>query len=418
MLQSWRAVFARFRALLRSDAAGVRAGFYALLLSSGGDLIAGLTLGSITGTLESLPGLLVLVPAAIGMRGNVFGALGSRLGTAVHTGTFQISGQGRHGWRRRDTVVGQNLAAALSMSLSVSLVLAFLAKAISVAFGLENTISIADFVVISVIGGFLSSIVVMGITVVVAQQGVRLNWDLDNVTAPIVTAAGDMVTLPALFLATYLVGIPWLTVIVAVLCGAVALVALFASIRSRYPILRRIARESLPVLVLAGAIDVIAGLTIEKRFESFLVYPALLVLVPPFLEDSGALGSILSARVSTKLHLGTLVPGRGSLRSIGEDFLLVYMYAIPVFFLLGVSADIAALVVGLKSPGSLEMIAVSMLAGLIATTFAVLVGFYGAVAAHRLGLDPDNHGIPIVTSSLDLLGAFALILVIVALGLT
>ena len=64
------------------------------------------------------------------------------------------------------------------------------------------------------------------------------------------------------------------------------------------------------------------------------------------------------------------------------------------------------------------MIAVSMLAGVIATTFAVLVGFYGAVAAYRLGLDPDNHGIPIVTSSLDLLGAVALILVIVALGLT
>jgi mgtE-like transporter len=48
----------------------------------------------------------------------------------------------------------------------------------------------------------------------------------------------------------------------------------------------------------------------------------------------------------------------------------------------------------------------------------VFVGFYGAVAAYRLGLDPDNHGIPIVTSSLDLLGAVALILVIVALGLT
>ena len=104
MLRSWRAVVARFRALLRSDAAAVRAGFVALLISSGGDLLAGLILGSITGTLEALPGLLVLVPAAIGMRGNVFGALGSRLGTAIHTGTFQLS-------RRRDTVVGQNLAA-------------------------------------------------------------------------------------------------------------------------------------------------------------------------------------------------------------------------------------------------------------------------------------------------------------------
>jgi mgtE-like transporter len=64
------------------------------------------------------------------------------------------------------------------------------------------------------------------------------------------------------------------------------------------------------------------------------------------------------------------------------------------------------------------MIAVSVLAGAVATTFAVLIGFYGAVATHRLGLDPDNHGIPIVTSSLDLLGAFALILAIVALGLS
>src|SRR5258708_5701813 len=138
MLRSWRAVAARLRALVRSDPAGVRAGFVALLLSSGGDLLAGLTLGSITGTLASLPGLLVLVPAAIGMRGNVFGALGSRLGTAVHTGTFHLS-------RRRDTLVGQNLAVSLSMSLSVSLVLAVLAKVISVGFGVEHTISILDF---------------------------------------------------------------------------------------------------------------------------------------------------------------------------------------------------------------------------------------------------------------------------------
>jgi mgtE-like transporter len=411
MLRSWRAAAARLRALVRSDPVGVRAGFVALLISSGGDLLAGLTLGAITGTLEMLPGLLVLVPAAIGMRGNVFGALGSRLGTAIHTGTFRLS-------RRMDTVVGQNLAAAISLSLSISLVLAVLAKAISVGFGLENTISIADFVVISVIGGFLSSIVVLAITVGVAQLSTRRNWDLDNVSSPIVTAAGDMVTLPALFLATYLVGLAWVTPTVAVLCAIAGVAALVSSVRSPHPILRRIARESVPVLVLAGTIDVIAGLTIEKRFEAFLVYPALLVLVPPFLEDSGALGGILSARVSTKLHLGTLDPRRWRLRAVGEDVMLIYLYAVPVFLLLGITADIASAVVGLESPGVLEMIAVSMLAGLIATTFSVLVGFYGAVASYRLGLDPDNHAIPIVTSSLDLLGALALILAIVTLGLT
>jgi mgtE-like transporter len=247
---------------------------------------------------------------------------------------------------------------------------------------------------------------------------VRRDWDLDNVAAPIVTAAGDVITLPALFLATYLVGLAWVTPIIAVFCAIAGVVALVASVRARRPILRRIARESLPVLVLAGTIDIVAGLTIEKRFSSFLVYPALLVLVPPFLEDSGALGGILSARVSTKLHLGILQPGRWKLRAVADDVLLVFLYAVPVFLLLGVSADIAAAVVGLKSPGSLEMIAVSMFAGALATVFAVFVGFYGAVASYRLGLDPDNHGIPIVTSSLDLFGALALILAIVALGLT
>jgi mgtE-like transporter len=411
MLRPWRALAARFVALVRSDPAGVRAGFVALLLSSGGDLLAGLTLGSITGTLQSLPGLLVLVPAAIGMRGNVFGALGSRLGTMVHMGTFRLS-------RRLDTPVGQNLAASLLLSLAVSLVLAVLAKVVCEVFGLAHAIGIADFVVISVIGGVLSSLVVMAITVGVATLSVRRGWDLDNVSAPIVTAAGDMVTLPGLFLATYAVGVAWVTPVVAVACAVVGLAALVVSIRVRAPVLRRIARESLPVLAIAGSLDVIAGLTIEKRLASFFVYPALLVLVPPFLEDSGALGSILSARVATKLHLGTLDPTRLRLWLIGEDVALTYLYAIPVFLLLGVSADIAAAAAGLKSPGSLDMIAVSLVAGAVATTGAVLVAFYGALAAYRVGLDPDNHGIPIVTSSLDLVGAFALIAALALLGLS
>src|SRR3954462_12170784 len=146
-----RRATARFRAMLGADAAGVGQGLAALLVSSAGDLLAGLTLGAITHTLETLPGLLVLVPAAIGMRGNIFGALGSRLGTAIHTGTFRLS-------RRVDTVVGQNILASMTLTLSISLALAVLAKAVAVGFGLGNTISITDFIVISIIGAVLSSI--------------------------------------------------------------------------------------------------------------------------------------------------------------------------------------------------------------------------------------------------------------------
>ncbi|HUF83739.1 MAG TPA: magnesium transporter [Acidimicrobiia bacterium] len=401
----------RFAALIRSDPAGVGAGFVALVVSSFASLTAGLTLGAITGTLEELPGLLVLVPAAIGMRGNVFGALGSRLGTAIHAGTFSVS-------RRLDTVVGQNVAAALALSLSTSLVLAVLAKIVSVGFGVTGTISIADFLVISVLGGMLSSVVALFVVIGVTAACVRWEFDLDNVHTPIVTTVGDMVTLPSLFLATYVAGIRWVTPTVAVVCAVGGVAALVVTQRARLPILRQIVRESVPVLALAGFVDVLAGITVEKRLESFAAFPALLVLVPPFLGQSGSLGGILSSRVSTKLNLGLVSPSRFSLRPVADDVLLIVFYAVPVYLLLGVSADVAAAIVGLRSPGVFDVIGVSLLAGAMTIVLVVLIAYFAAVAAYRLGFDPDNHGIPIVTSSLDLVGAFAVILAIVALGLT
>src|SRR3954468_2691984 len=292
MLRIPRRAVARFVALLRADFAGVRAGFFALLISSAGDLVTGLTLASITHTLNLLPGLIVLVPGAIGMRGNVFGALGSRLGTQIHAGTFRLS-------RRVETPVGQNMASAIVLSLSISAVLAVLAKAMLDAFGVGHTISVADFMVVSVVGAVLSSVVVLVLTVAVAAFCANRDLDLDNVAAPIVTAAGDMVTLPSLFLATYLLGFRFVTPTIAIACAVIGIGAAVVGLRARaLPVLRRIVIESLPILALAGIVDILAGITIQNRFESFLKYPALLVMVPAFLEDSGSLGAILAARVS------------------------------------------------------------------------------------------------------------------------
>jgi mgtE-like transporter len=400
----------RARALLGADAATVRQGLAALLVSSGGDLLAGLTLGAITHTLEQLPGLLVLVPAAIGMRGNVFGALGSRLGTAIHTGEFRIS-------RRAETVVGQNVLASMALTLSVSGALAVLAKAVAVGFGLPHSISVVDFLVISVVGGAVSSVVVLLLTLGVASGAVRRGWDMDNVAAPLVTAAGDMVTLPSLFLATYLVGIHVVSVVLAAALTVLSIAALVAAVRAGLPLLSRIVRESVPVLLIAGLIDVVAGLTIEKRLESFVAFPGLLVLVPPFLEDTGALGGILSSRIASKLHLGVVQPANVPQRAARQDFVLTFLFGIPVFTLVAVSSDIAARVAGLATPGAPRMVAISLLGGFTATAVAVAVAYYGAIATYRLGLDPDNHGIPLITSSMDLVGAFALIIAIVLVGL-
>ena len=62
--------------------------YLALLLSTATGVAAGILLGKVEQTLLLLPGLVVLVPAAVSMRGNIYSALGSRLNTQLHLGTI------------------------------------------------------------------------------------------------------------------------------------------------------------------------------------------------------------------------------------------------------------------------------------------------------------------------------------------
>jgi mgtE-like transporter len=93
------------------------------------------------------------------------------------------------------------------------------------------------------------------------------------------------------------------------------------------------------------------------------------------------------------------------------------LYAVPVFVLLALSAFLAASFAHLANPGWIAMVAASLLGGLFAVPFVIGVAYLGSVATFRFGLDPDNHGIPIVTSTMDLIGAFALVAALILLGL-
>jgi mgtE-like transporter len=63
------------------------------------------------------------------------------------------------------------------------------------------------------------------------------------------------------------------------------------------------------------------------------------------------------------------------------------------------------------------MVAVSLVAGAMVLLAVLGVSYYGTIAAYRIGVDPDTYGIPVVSSSVDLGGAFTLVLAIVMLGL-
>lgn len=400
--------FGRVLAYWRAERRTISQGFVALLLSSLGSLVAGIALGSITGTLKTFPGLMILLPAAIGMRGNIFGALGSRLGTSIHAGLYEPN-------LRRDGVLYQNVYASTVLTLSISVLLGVLAKTFSVAFGVPS-ISVVDFVVISILGGLLSSVAVGAFTVLLSIQAHRRGWDMDSVSSPLVTAAGDLVTIPSLFVATLAVGVEGVTAGVAVATVILAIALTVRGLLTDLPGTRRVLRESLPLLVVAGTIDIFAGLVVEARLDRFLTFPALLVLIPPFLEAAGALGGILSSRLASKLHLGVIV-ARGRPDAVALlDFSIIFLFAAVTFFLTGISAHLASVIVGLASPGVLTMVGISMLAGLMATVSAVGVAYYSAVVTFRRGLDPDNFGIPLITSSMDFVGVIALIIALVTFG--
>ncbi len=387
-----------------------RQGLVALVLNSSTSLVAGAVLGSLTATFERRPGLLVLVPAAIGLRGNVFGSLGNRVSTSIHAGELQLR-------LRRSTILGQNVLAATALTVVMSFVLVGLVVAVSTGLGLGDTIGLADLTLVSVGGGALASLPVLAATLGLAAGAVRYGWDLDNVTAPLVSTLGDVLTLPALWLATGLLGVGVIGTVFGWALGLVAAVALLLAARSPLPLLRRIVRSSLPVLVVAAAVSALAGVVLERRLETFSALPALLILVPAHLSSAGALGGILSGRLSSQLLLGlapaTAIPSRAARR----DLALVAGLSLPVFAFNGLGAALTAHLLGEQSPGTGYLLGASLMAGAAAMVVVMAIAYYGTIAAVRTGIDPDTYGIPIVSSTVDLVGALTLILAITALGL-
>jgi len=395
---------ARLRALLGADAAGVRQTLVAQMFNSSTSFVAGVFLASISDTLGKYPGLLVLVPAAIGLRGNIFGSFGNRLSTSIHAGTFRLSG-------RRETVLGQNILASMVLTVGASLLLAIAAKGLAVASVPGHTIGTFDLTTVSIVGGVLGSLVVLGFTLSITAGAVRYGWDLDNVSAPLVGVLGDVLTLPALYLATYLIGLA-VSPVLDVALAAAAVGVLVLGWRSKLSELRRIVRESMPILVIAGCVSAGAGVALQHSLDVFDKFGALFVLEPAHLSTGGALGGVLAGRLATKMFLGTATPSTYPDREARRDIWLLFFLAVPIYLFNGLGAEFVARLAGYDSPGIGYMVGVSLVAGMVGLVLVVGVAYYTTVAAVRNNLDPDNYGIPAVSSFVDLAGAITLVITI------
>jgi mgtE-like transporter len=354
--------------------------------------------------------MLVLIPAAVGMKGTIFGAIGGRLGTASAAGLFEPN-------LEPGGVLHRNVYVAIVTTFSSSLWLAVLARLASAALG-QTAISIWKLAVISILGGALGSVFVLVITVGLSVLSHRRGWDLDSVSTPMVTALGDMTTLPSLFLATFLVRIEAVAVVAAVVSVAVALYATVRSYSVADAAIRRIVFEMTATILLTPILDVLAGGLQEGRHAELFAVPVVLTLIPPFVSQAGAIGGIFASRITSKLQVGVITARGWPEVPALVDASLVGSLAIVVFTLIGAVAYGLAAATGLHGlPAFGTLLAGTLIAGLLATPLTIVVGYYLAVVTYRFGLDPDNQSVPIITSVMDLVGVGVVLAVMTSLGM-
>jgi len=232
-----------------------------------------------------------------------------------------------------------------------------------------------------------------------------------------VTALGDMTTLPCLFLASLLVHNEHVAAVYAAIAAAAALVFTIRSYTVRDPYVRRVILEMTATILLTPILDVMAGTLLRANELRLTLIPVLLAVIPPFVSQAGALGGIFSSRISSKLQLGVITPrGRPETPAM-VDASIVVGQSVATFTLIGLLAWFLGDITGLTGMPSLgSLVGGVLLAGILVTPVTIIVGYYLAVVTYRFGLDPDNQGVQIITSVMDLAGVAVVLLVMTSSG--
>lgn len=175
-----------------------REGLSALIASMVGGLIAGVVLGGMRAEFREIPGLLVLVPALLATRGNVYGSLGARVATALHQGLIVPS------LAERDERLFSAIVAAIANGLVASAFAAIAAFAFLTLLS-KQTASVVTLLAVAILAGVLSGLALSIIVVGVVFAGYRRGYNPDTLVGPIVTTSGDVFGMSFLFLAVRVV---------------------------------------------------------------------------------------------------------------------------------------------------------------------------------------------------------------------
>jgi mgtE-like transporter len=150
-----------------------------------GGLAAGLVLGGMRAELRAVEGLLVLVPALLATRGNVYGSLGARLASGLHQGLVEPTVRG--GDERLRAAVAAALANGLLAGGFAAVAVFLLLRALG-----TPVAPLPALVSVALLSGLLSGVALVVVVVAVVFAGYRRGRNPDTLVGPVVTTTGDV----------------------------------------------------------------------------------------------------------------------------------------------------------------------------------------------------------------------------------
>lgn len=168
-----------------------------LIVCGIGGIVAGNTLGAMVSIFKDIPGLIVVIPAIIALRGNISTALGSRLGSAYHLGIIDAENM----WNKE---LKQNIIGSLVLSFLMSFVIGVLAYVTSLVLNVQP--DPFKLIAIVVLAGAISGLILTLLTIIIIYFVFKRGYDPDNITGPALATFGDIFTMLCIFGSAVFIG--------------------------------------------------------------------------------------------------------------------------------------------------------------------------------------------------------------------
>ncbi|PWA03477.1 hypothetical protein BB558_000346 [Smittium angustum] len=253
-----------------------------------------------------IPGLYMMVPMLLNLKGNIETNLATRLATLANTGYFAIK-------IRRDAEIKASLTLMLLQALIVSITTGILVALLVPVIALDDTVpshmswksQSLILVFTSILSTLVGSTVIGVLATTIVLVCLRFGVDSDNVSAPIVASFGDMLTLALISMfSSFALIVPEIIIFIVVILFFVSGVILYRY-ASNQPLIVPYLYQGYGPLIYAFVTSSVSGVLLEKYIPS---YSMLAGLSPIFNGSGGNVSTIFASRLSTSLHAGNVRP--------------------------------------------------------------------------------------------------------------